>query len=91
MTAARCVTEDDGYHKHEYRTTHDSGRSQTITVHLHTWTAEHLARWPDAKPVDVTVGGYFSAYEVVGKYDTLAEAWVAHGTGDIPAVTCRHT
>lgn len=87
--SAICKHESDGFHQHEYRSRHASGWTQIVTEHLHTWTAEHLERWPDAKPVDVTTGsGYIATYELLGKYDTLAEAWAAHCTGDIPPVEC---
>ncbi|BAL87196.1 hypothetical protein AMIS_19760 [Actinoplanes missouriensis 431] len=88
---ARCVTESDGMHQHEYRIRDTrTDQAATITEHLHTWTAEHLERWPDAKPVDVaTLGGQWGGYDLLGKYDTLAEAWAGHATGDIPDVACQ--
>lgn len=85
-----CKHESDGLHQHEYRSRHESGWTQIVTEHLHTWLAEHLERWPDAKPVDVTTGSaYIATYKLLGKYDTLAEAWAAHCTGEIPSVVCE--
>lgn len=88
---ATCVHESDGLHQHEYRI-RDTGTGQaaTVTEHLHTWLADHLKQWPDAKPVDVAVlGGWWGGFDLLGKHDTLAEAWAAHSTGNIPAVDCK--
>ena len=89
---ARCTTESDGFHAHTYPIRDTStGRCATITVHLHAWNDEHFKTWPDAKAVDVTtLGGIWGDYDVLGKYDTLAEAWAQHADGDIPAVDCKN-
>jgi hypothetical protein len=80
-----CTVESDGYHAHRYRLFLGAWTHVTITHHLHAWNAEHFARWPDSKPADVWRG-----QNLVGKFDTLAEAWAEFaGEAEIPAVDCK--
>ncbi len=86
IAATSCTVEPDGFHQHDYRIWTGGWAVATISVHLHTWMAEHAATWPDAKPVDVWRGQRF-----LSGHDSLDEAWAEYGDGPIPAVECKQT
>jgi hypothetical protein len=86
---ATCITEDDGHHVHEYRTTVPvAGRMTTVRIehHMHAWMDEHKRLYPHVKDV----GANTLRYTPLGYWDTVEQAWKALGVaGDIPSVACR--
>ena len=73
-TNARCTTESDGYHLHEYQ----SGIGK-VTEHLHTWIDEHLQNHPGSSRV------YLGNEAYTG---TVGQAWAEITSQPLPAVDC---
>lgn len=77
--AARCVTESDGFHTHEY-----TAGNQTVVEHLHAWMDEHRRNWPDAADVYIVLGQAEKPH-----YGTVDQAWAELAEQPRPVVNCE--